>query len=187
MEWNLTNHAIDLEEQFFANQDAELVAKLKAELKAKEAKTALASASGIKDPAVIDELFELGINPTTLAALSLVPLVEVAWADLELDKREKGAILKAAAEKEITPGTASYSLLENWLKAKPDKAFRKAWTDYVHALCQNLSAENKDSFKKEILESAYFVAKASGGFLGMIEKISSAEERVLSELEAAFT
>lgn len=186
MEWNLTNHAVDLEEQFFANQEAELVEKLRQELKAKEAKEALASASGIKDPTVLDELHELGINATTLAALSMVPLVEVAWADLELDKREKGAILKAAADKHIEPGTPSYDLLQNWLKEKPEASVRKAWHDYVQALCKSLTPENKAKFHQEIMAVAHYVAKASGGILGMIDKVSNAEEKTLAELETAF-
>lgn len=186
MEWNLKNRAVNLEEQFFANRDAELVKKLAEDLKAKEGKAALAEASGINDDSVLTELYDLGINPTTLAALSMVPLVEVAWADEELDKREKGAILKASAEKNINPGSASYELLEAWLQEKPSTDFREAWLDYVKAVCANLSAENKNKFHQEIMGSARKIASASGGILGMIDKISNAEEKMLAFLDTAF-
>jgi len=186
MEWNLKNHAVNLEEQFFANQEAELIERMREKNKTQKTIEALEQASGIKDKDVLAELEKLGLDPSTLAALSLVPLIEVAWADLELDKRERKAILKVVSEKRIGADSPSYNLLESWLTEKPAPEVRKAWKDYVQALCKNMDAPNRSALKNEILGQARYVADASGGLLGVIDKVSTAEELVLEDLGTAF-
>ena len=186
MEWNLKNHAVNLEEQFFANLDAELIEKIRGQNKAQKTIEALEQASGIQDREVLEELEKLGLDPSTLSALSLVPLIEVAWADFELTRRERNAILKVVGEKRIDVGSPSYKLLENWLSEKPGAEVRKAWKDYVHALCATMDHTKRDALKKEILGQAHYVAEVSGDMLGMINKVSSAEEGVLKDLSTAF-
>ena len=46
---------------------------------------------------LVARLVEIGIRSDTLAALCLIPLVEVAWADGRLDPPEREALLAAAA------------------------------------------------------------------------------------------
>jgi len=57
----------------------------------------LAEASGLTDIDLVDRLVGLGIRASTLAALTLVPLIEVAWADDRMEAKERDAILAAAA------------------------------------------------------------------------------------------
>ena len=71
------------------------------------------------DDAVLDKLVELGLKPNTIAALSLVPLIEVAWADGEIQDNERTAILQGAHGKGLEEGTDGYELLQTWLKGKP--------------------------------------------------------------------
>ena len=85
-----------LEEEFFRRQDAALLAQRRTEEERRAARAALAAASHITDDALLDQLVALGINPNTLTALSLVQLVEVAWADGKVEDAEKQAILAAA-------------------------------------------------------------------------------------------
>jgi hypothetical protein len=87
-----------LEDAFFAEQDRKLRDKLVAADPTAARRTALTETSGITDPQVLDRLMALDIGPETLAALSLVPLVLVAWADGTIDDKERTAVLKAAAE-----------------------------------------------------------------------------------------
>ena len=93
-----------LEEAFFAKQDAVLRKKLAepAELRAK--KDAYSAVSGITDEAVLDALAKLDVTPETLAALSLVPLVAVAWADGSIDAKERAAVLRAAGDTGLAAG-----------------------------------------------------------------------------------
>ena len=67
-----------LEELFFEKQNRKLVEQLRAEREQAEAREGLASLTGIEDPALIETLVGLELRPETWAALSLLPLVEVA-------------------------------------------------------------------------------------------------------------
>jgi hypothetical protein len=69
------------------------------------------------DP-VIDVLVELDVHAETVAAFSIVPLIEVAWADGGIHDKERAAILKAAEERGIEIGSPNHDLFERWLDEK---------------------------------------------------------------------
>ena len=175
-----------LEESFFAKENERLLENLRAEKAKLAAKEALAEASRIRDESVLDSLVELGIGPDTWTALSLVPLVEVAWADGVLDEKERRAILEAAADTGVKPGKASYDLLEAWLGEKPDARLLEAWGEYVVGIAGRLDESGKLALHDEIIGGARRVAEAAGGILGFGNKISSEEQQVLDQLELAF-
>ena len=87
-----------LEESFFAEENARLRERMKAEKESKATKERLAEISGLEDEAVLAKLVALNIDSDTWAAISLVPLVEVAWADAKIDEKERRAVLSAAGE-----------------------------------------------------------------------------------------
>jgi hypothetical protein len=175
-----------LEEEFFRKQDQRLIQKLKAMQEVAATREALAKASGITNEAVLQKLVDLGVRAETVAALSVVPLVEVAWADHSLDQREKEAVLKGAAKTGLTPGGSGYELLERWLEHRPEPRLLTAWTQMVQGLCDQMAASEVAALKSALVDSARAVASASGGFLGLGSKISATEEGVLKKLEAAF-
>ena len=94
----LRDRGRSLEDEFFRREDQRLLAKLSDLKTAAATREALATASGITTPEVLDRLLALGIKAETVAALSIVPLVEVAWADGSLDARERRAILDRARD-----------------------------------------------------------------------------------------
>jgi len=104
------------EEQFFARRDAQLVEELKERQRAEDARDSLASALAIDRSSVPDELIALGLDPGEIAALPLVPLVVVGWADGQLDDKERRAILGAAGQDGIDAESVAYQLLERWLE-----------------------------------------------------------------------
>ena len=109
-----------LEESFFAKENARLLDHMKAEKASKASKERLAEISGIDDEAVLGKLAALNIESDTWAAISLVPLVEVAWADGKIDEKERRAVLSAAEANGIFSGSPSHELLESWLSRRPD-------------------------------------------------------------------
>jgi hypothetical protein len=129
---------------------------------------------------------ELGIGVQTLAAMTLVPVVEVAWADGKMDDAEHQAILKAAEKQGIARGTPSFALLDDWLVNRPPPRLLSAWRDYVGALCEEMLPEERRQLKSEVLARARAVAKAAGGFLGLGSKVSAEEEQIFGILETAF-
>lgn len=181
----LANDGKRLEDAFFMQQDKALIEKQRVVKEMKETREALAKASGIEDEAVLGKLVELGVRPETLAPLSLIPLVEVAWADGSLSKNEEASVLKAAAGINIKAESVAYGLLRQWLRNKPAPAMLEAWAHYVQGLCEKLTEEEKSSLKKEIIGHAREVARASGGVLGL-GAISEEENTVLARMEKAF-
>ena len=176
-----------LEDEFFRREDKRLLARLQ-ELRAAELnREALAKASGITKPDVLERLLQLGIQAHTLAALSIVPLVEVAWADGALDAKERRTVLEHAVAAGITSGSAAYALLEAWLEHRPNRQLHDAWKLLVLAIREQIGPDEAARLKAEILDRARGVARASGGVLGMGSKISSAEAGVLTELERPLT
>jgi hypothetical protein len=175
-----------LEESFFAKENARLLERMKAEKESKAIAEGLAEISGIGDAPVVDTLVALGIEVDTWAAISLVPLVEVAWADGKIDDRERRAVLAAAEANGIFPGSPSFEILESWLARRPDARLLAVWGEYIVDLCANLGDGEKAAVKEKVIGRARKVAKAAGGFLGLGPKVSAEEEVILAELEKAF-
>jgi uncharacterized tellurite resistance protein B-like protein len=146
---------------------------------------ALARASKIRDSEVLEKLVDLGLDAASWAALSLVPLVEVAWADGAVEARERDAILAAAAEQGIAPGSPSRALLESWLGARPEASLFATWGAYATELAAQLGADQRAALRAEIVERARVVAESAGGMLGF-GRISDAEKRVIAALEKPF-
>jgi hypothetical protein len=175
-----------LEESFFAKENARLIEKLRSDQRQKSAREGLAAISGISDPGVLEELVKLGIGPETWLAVSLAPLVEVAWANGAVGAAERRAVLTAAEANSVVPGSPSYALLEGWLAKRPDARLLEAWGEYIVDVCSRLPASEREALKRQVVGRARAVAEAAGGILGLGRKVSESEERVLRELEKAF-
>jgi hypothetical protein len=174
-----------LENQFFDEENKKKIEALRAKEGAKQTREDLRKASGMTDDAVLDKLVELGLRSNTIAALSLVPLIEVAWADGEIQDNERTAILQGAHGKGLEQGTEGYELLQGWLRKKPSSELFDAWQAYIKALAGQLNDEQNRLLKNQIVGFAKMVAAAAGGFLG-IGKVSSGEEKVLARIDSAF-
>jgi tellurite resistance protein len=146
----------------------------------------LTQVSGIQDEALLDRLIALEIGPETLAALEVVPLVFVAWADGGVQAEERETIITFAQAAGIRPQDGRYPLLEHWLKRRPKAEAMDAWKHYVKDLCQRLEKQEIENLKHELLDRAQEVAKVAGGFLGFGNKITASERSVLEALEQAF-
>ncbi|MEQ8790483.1 MAG: hypothetical protein RIC55_29575 [Pirellulaceae bacterium] len=174
-----------LEDSFFDKKNQELLAKLQQQVKSEESRAALSNASGISNPVILDQLVSLEISPEAIAALSLVPLIEVAWADGKMEPKEREAILKAAESQGLSKIEAITSLLQNWLDEQPGPQLSAAWREYVGTLCTHLDPRAREALKTDVMAQSRKVAESAGGILG-IGSISSAEKAKLAELEAAF-
>ncbi|HEY4179430.1 MAG TPA: hypothetical protein VGM90_21445 [Kofleriaceae bacterium] len=174
-----------LEDQFYDKENADKVAALKGKLDTQRSRDDLRKASGMTDEAVLDKLVELGLRSNTIAALSLVPLIAVAWADGTIQDNERTAILQGAHGKGLEQGTDGYELLTGWLKKKPSDELFTAWEAYIKALGSQLNEEQNRLLKNQILGFAKMVAAAAGGILGF-GKVSGDEEKVLGRIESAF-
>ena len=109
-------------------------------------------------------------------------LAAVSWVDGRLDDKERKAILKAASERGVEPGTPNYAMLEAWLKEKPNKRLMDAWKKYARSIWEELTEHERVLMRESIVGKAREIAEAAGGFLG-IQSISPQEKALLEELE----
>jgi len=174
-----------LENQFFDKENKAKLAAMKDKLDSQATREELRKASGMSDDAVLDKLVGLGLRANTIAALSLVPLISVAWADGTVQDNERTAILQGAAGKGLEPGTDGYELLQTWLSKQPTEDLFTAWEAYIKALASQLNDEQSRLLKNQIVGFAKMVASSAGGILGF-GKVSNTEEKVLDRIEAAF-
>jgi tellurite resistance protein len=183
----LRDRRVAMEESFFAKQNEALRLRLKEMDEARRKKEAFTAASGITDEDVIEKLASLNIGSDTLAALSVVPLIAVAWADGGIDAQERIAVFSKATELGLDKHNIGYQRIERCLTEKPPPAdLFAAWKAYIGALSATLSDEARRTLKMEVLDRARTVAEAAGGFLGVGRKISAQEAQVIKEIESAF-
>lgn len=174
-----------LEDEFFHKADQHKLAAMKDKLASQATKDELRKVSGMTDDSVLDQLVELGMSGKTVAALSLVPLIYVAWADGTIQDNERDAILHGAAGKGMEAGTPGHALLESWLAKQPADSLFTAWEGYISSLTAQLNDEQTRLLKKQVLNFASLVAGSAGGFLGL-GKVSGSEEKALARIEGAF-
>ena len=176
--------AKSLEEAFFAEENARLLVQLRKKSAQEERRAALREVVQIQDEAYLDHLMELGVGPETILALSLVPLMAVAWADGKLDERERLAVLKAAEKKGVAPDSPGRQLLENWLTRAPAPELFEAWKRYIGSIWGTFTEQQRHEMRVNLMDWMTGVAEAAGGFLGLTSKISASERAVLDEVEA---
>ncbi|MGE5182056.1 MAG: hypothetical protein ACM31C_08335 [Acidobacteriota bacterium] len=174
-----------LENQFYEKENQAKLAAMKTKLDSAGGKDELRKASGMSDEAVLDKLVALGLRANTIAALSLVPLIQVAWADGKIQDNERTAILQGAHGKGLERGTPGYELLQTWLQQPPKDDLFVAWEAYIKSLTSQLNDEQNRLLKNQIVGFAKMVAAAAGGILGF-GKVSASEEKVLHRIENAF-
>jgi tellurite resistance protein len=175
-----------LEEAFFAEENRRLLQRLREKRDREARRAAMREALPNADDALIDHLLELGIGPETALAVVFVPLAMVAWADGDVEPREREAILRAAEERGMSRGTPAREVLESWLGRKPGAELIAAWKRYVRTVGSGLGHEERQDIRNRMLQMARDVASAEGGFLGLTKKISPAERAVIEEIEQTF-
>lgn len=174
-----------LEDAFFRQVDAKLLGQLRQQQALEAQKSALASCTGITSAALLDELVSQGIRSETIVALALVPLIRVAWADGFIEMKERNAVLQAAVNAGCQADSASYQLLDHWLRQPPSEEIFQTWKGYVGALSERLPPDAYSHLKFDLVRRANQVASAAGGLLG-IGAVSAREKEAIDQIEQAF-
>jgi hypothetical protein len=174
-----------LEDSFFAKENERILKELRAASARENKKKEFREYLNVDNDEILDALVDLEVEPETLVAFTLVPLVEVAWADGQIQPKERDAIIKAAVERGVSEDSPTAQLLRNWLQTPPDPLLLEIWESYIAELKKSVGDSALAHMKSSVIGRAKAIAEAAGGFLG-VASISAAEKKVLEELEWAF-
>lgn len=174
-----------LENEFFYQRDQQLVANLRNEFATFEEEHKLAHVSGVLDEKVLLELVHAGVTAESLLATRMIPMVVVAWSDNLIVVEERTAILKAAAEDKIVPGSAAYELLQHWLHERPRKEVVTTWFEYIRELVKVAPPATVQELRSRTIRLCEQVARASRGFWSS-GSISPAKQQVIDEFAHAW-
>jgi hypothetical protein len=178
----LAERGRSLEEDYFRKKDRELVEKMKLSTAAQQARDAIGQKTGLTDPAVLQELHELGFTPETIVLLPLIPVIEVAWSEGGITSAERQLIATLARSRGVAPGSAADGQLEQWMANRPAPAVFDRAGRLIAALLASGSEQSIGGLTaSDLVAYCEKIASASGGILG-IGKISSEERALLSRI-----
>lgn len=178
----LADRGRSLEEEYFRAKDRELIEKMKRAAAAEETRQQLRARSGLQDPELLKELEALGFTPDTVALLPLVPLIQVAWADREVNDAERKLVIKLARARGITEGGVADIQLNDWLRNRPPAGVFERAMRLVRAVLESPGPEGMMT-ADDLVKYSESIAEASGGIFGL-NRISSEERAVLAALAA---
>lgn len=172
----------NLEDDYFHRKEKELIEKLRKRREQEAQRQELAAGSGTANQEILQTLQELGYTRDTVLLLHLVPLISVAWADDKVTGPERDLIIEAAKLRGIGEDSAAYKQLIDWLTNRPSDAFVDQTLRVIMNLAESNTPEETATRRQNLLELATRVASASGGILGLGNKISDEEQAVIDKL-----
>ncbi len=179
----ITDEVRRREEEYFRRKDRELIERMRQAAAEAEKRKHLEEATGIHDPAQLEELQALGFTPETLSLLPLVPELQVAWAEGGVSAAERAMILDLARSRDIAAGSAADVQLQEWLDARPSEdTFRKA-ARLIGAMLDDPAGTEMQVSADDLLKYCEQIAQASGGLFG-IGSVSAQERTALEQIAA---
>lgn len=135
----------------------------------------------LTDASLLERLLAAG-GRSMPVLLSLLPAVLVAWADGEVDPRERRLLRATAWTLDLDHHPPGWARLERWLDAAPTDEDQALFEDFVEGVVRALPALDYESWRRDTLQTAWRVARVSGG--GWLQpSVSAVEREVLAHLE----
>lgn len=170
------------ENEYFQRKNQELIRKLKERLERQRTVEALKAGTGITDEELLEKVARHGVTPDTVPALHLVPLVQVAWADGEVQPDERELLLDAATNRGLKPGDSAYDFLAGLLDKRPPEELFDSVLEFIAALLAAMPPDEAEAARDNLENLAFSVARATGGLFGRFWNINDDEERALSKI-----
>ncbi len=173
-----------LEEEYFKRKDRELVEKMQHAAAAEQARGEMGRQTGLTDPALLQELEELGFTPDTVALLPLVPLLEMAWAEGGVTHAERDLVVRLARSRGIAANTPADRQLDLWVITRPEPSvFERARRLIAAMVASGTEAPAGGINPDDLVAQCDLIAAASGGIFG-IGRVSAEERALLSAIAA---
>ena len=180
----LTDQARKREEDYFRKRDRELIERMRQAAARDQARRDLEARTGLQDPALLQDLQDLGFTPDTIALLPLVPIVQVAWAEGGVSDAERRLIVQLARSRGIESGSAADRQLADWIERRPSADVFARAARLIRAMLDQPGEAGATLSADDVIKYAESIAAASGGILG-IGKVSPEERATLAQIAAA--
>ena len=169
------------EEGYFRQKDAELLDALRAKMAHETTAEAIKSETQVDNDALLIRLAELGITVDTIRVLHLIPLLDVAWADGEIQEVGHQLLLEAAEATGVTSGDAR-TLFEGMLETAPKAELVEAAVDFIAHLLDVLPEADATVARDNLLGLSWKVADACGGVFGLWGRVEAGEREALRRI-----
>ena len=170
------------EDEYFWKKDRELLEKIRQAKSADLARQDLGRKAGLEDPALVQELQELGFTAETVDLLPLVPILQVAWAEGGITSAERDLILRIARSRGIEAGGAADRKLTEWMTTVPSDAVFAGARRLIRAMLSSGSTETAID-GSDLVKHCEEIASASGGIFG-VRRVSAEERELLAGIAA---
>lgn len=132
----------------------------------------------MNDEELLVEFQQLGLGAEDFLAVLLLPMVQVAWADNELQAAERKMILDTSRAMSLTDdGRAA---VERWLANDPGTETAQRGHRVLRELARRQQVSLKDM--DGVVALSENVAKAAGGLFGVAFTVDQREKEVLREI-----
>jgi hypothetical protein len=132
---------------------------------------------------VIRALADLGIDEQSVRVLPLLPLIQVAWADGEIQAGERTLIETLAVER-FELNDEGHRVLGNWMRYPPTPSYLERGRLALLAVAQSDDSGLDADDLPDVVALAKKVARSAGGLFG-IGSISRSEAEALDEIAKA--
>jgi len=171
-----------IEEEYFRRKDRELIERMRQAASAEQARGEMGRKTGLDDPALLQELQDLGFAPDTVILLPLMPVIEMAWAEGGITPAERHLIVKLARSRGVEERSAADQQLDRWMTTQPDPSvFKRAGRLIAAVLASGSEQAATGLTASDLVAYCEKIASASGGILGM-GRISADERALLSRI-----
>lgn len=137
------------------------------------------------DGELVVKLAELGIDEHSWRVLALLPLVQVAWADGTIQKKETRVIEDIAARHGMLVGNGA-AILKGWLKESPGHKYLRHGRRALAALTQRQPViDGVENDVATLLGYCERVARAAGGLYNVAFTMDPLEKLAIFEIAEA--
>jgi putative NIF3 family GTP cyclohydrolase 1 type 2 len=175
-----------LEDNYFRQEEAKLVEKLRQNARLDEIAAALRDKLQVDDPELLMRTRQLGVTVETAPAFFLAPLVQVAWAGGSVTSSERETVLGLARGREIDPASPAYAQLVSWLESKPSDELFDTALEVLRSGFSVLPPDERRARVTTLVDACHKVAEAAGShvatLLGMRQDVTRAEESVVETI-----
>ncbi len=175
------------EVEYFHKKEQELIEQLRRRRQSEAERQEMAEVTGIADEEILRTLQELGYTRETIGLLHLVPLAQIAWASGSVTPQERDLALRLSEWRGVEKGSSAWEQLNCWLDERPTDEFFLTTLRIIRHILDSDTGKPYAASRADLISFCIRIASASGGFLGLGNKISEGEQIALDQIVEELT